>query len=142
MRKLIVLAALVTAGLAGVVPAASAAGGVPTCLIVNGGSGGHLTKSLICAELVPDGWGRAATGRYSPGDTDTMHWITETIQFQPLGQVSSTWLPMQTTTQRGRGDLTATTRPVDMAPAGAMRACTEVGTGNNTVTGQVCTSAN
>jgi hypothetical protein len=87
---------LLIAGLAavvvGVVPAAAAAPahtGVPTCLITNGGNGGHYSKAMTCVELVNQRYGSIGTGRYNPrswprpalGDGDpssTRRWATAT----------------------------------------------------------------
>jgi hypothetical protein len=76
---------LLIAGLAavvvGVVPAAAAAPahtGVPTCLITNGGNGGHYSKAMTCVELVNQRYGSIGTGRYNPGPGHGQHSVTVT----------------------------------------------------------------
>lgn len=125
MRKLIVLGALVTA-LSGLALPASASQSVSTCLISNGGGGGHFTKTLICVELLDQDGGHAGSGSYSPGDNNTVHWLTESVEFQPLGR-DAVWLPLASTRQRGAGRLTAVTRTVQLPAVGSLRACTRAG---------------
>src|SRR5205807_975845 len=73
MRKLIVLPALLSfLACLGSAPVVWATPSIPTCLISNGGSGGHFTKTLICVELLDQPRGHAGSGRYSPGDADTV----------------------------------------------------------------------
>jgi len=92
MRKLIVLGVLVTAGF-GLAPAAWAGPSIPTCLIANGGGGGHFTKSVICVELVNLVSGRAGSGSYSSGD-DASHWLAETVEFRVSGHAWVPWRPL------------------------------------------------
>ncbi|HEX4704185.1 MAG TPA: hypothetical protein VH352_18805 [Pseudonocardiaceae bacterium] len=136
MRKMIVLGVLV-AVVCGLVPAAWAGSSIPTCLISNGGSGGRFTKSVICVELIDRGDGQAGSGSYAPGD-NTPHWLTVTVEYQPLGRPSSVWLPLATTIKRGSGQLRATTRPVRLPSPGVLRACTRAGTGTGTMIRQLC----
>jgi hypothetical protein len=150
MRKLIVLGALLTAlfglalpslpGIAGIpgLPA-SASQSVPTCLISNGGGGGHFTKTLICVELLDQGDGHAGSGSYSPGDNSTVHRLTESVEFQPLGR-GSVWLPLASTRQQGAGRLTAVTRTVELPAPGYLRACTRTSTDTNSQLSQLCSN--
>jgi hypothetical protein len=138
MRKLIVLGVLVTA-VFGLPPAAWAAPSVPTCLISNGGSGGHFTKSLICVELVNLVSGRAGSGSYSASGDSTPHWLTETVEFRAFGRA---WVPLATAAARGSGTLRATTRMVRLSAPGALRACTRVGTGTSAVEHELCSTPN
>jgi hypothetical protein len=139
MRKPIVLGALVAA-LFAAVPTASASPSIPTCLISNGGSGGHFTKTLICVELVESAHGHAGSGSYAPGDTTTEHWLTESVEFRPLGRDSALWLPLATADAHGTGKLTAVTRTVLLRAPGALRACTRAGTGPDAVTSTLCSN--
>ncbi|HEX4722567.1 MAG TPA: hypothetical protein VH333_08640 [Pseudonocardiaceae bacterium] len=139
MRKPIVLGALVAA-LFAVTPTASASPSIPTCLISNGGSGGHFSKTLICVELVQSDHGHTGSGSYSPGDANTEHWLTESVEFRPLGPGSSVWLPLATASAHGIGRLTAVTAPVRLPAPGALRACTQVGTGVHTQVGELCSN--
>jgi hypothetical protein len=134
MRKWILFGALVAAlfgalvtALFGVVVPASASPSVPMCLISNGGSGGRFTKTLLCVELLDRGEGHAGSGSYSPGDGNTVHWLTESVEFQPLGR-DSVWLPLASARQHGTGRLAAVTRTVSLPAPGALRACTRAGT--------------
>jgi len=138
MRKLIVLGALVTA-LLGLVLPASASQSVPTCLISNGGGGGHFTKTLICVELLDQDGGHAGSGSYSPGDNNTVHWLTESVEFQPLGR-DSVWLPLASTRRRGAGRLTAVTKTVALPAPGHLRACTRTSTDTNSQLSQLCSN--
>jgi hypothetical protein len=131
MRKPIVLGALVVACLAVPSTAATAApptgGSAPTCLIINGGAGGRLAKAVECVQLGADGTG---TGRYSPGGGDE-HWLTVSVEYEPVAGTSVAWVPMTTRTVHGVGALTATTdEPAATTSAiGALRACLQVGPG-------------
>jgi hypothetical protein len=138
MRKLIVVAVLMTA-VCGLAPAAWAGSSVPTCLIANGGSGGRFTKSVICVELVNRVSGSAGSGSYSSSGDDRPHWLTETVEFRPLGRV---WVPLASATARGTGVLRATTRMVRLPVPGALRACTRVGTGTSVVEHELCSTPN
>ncbi|HEX9339347.1 MAG TPA: hypothetical protein VF892_25820, partial [Pseudonocardiaceae bacterium] len=103
MRKLIVLPALLSfLACLGSAPVVWATPSIPTCLISNGGAGGHFTKTLICVELLDQPLGHTGSGRYSPGDADTVHWLTETVEFRPPG--SSVWVPLATAGIRGTGE--------------------------------------
>jgi hypothetical protein len=133
MRKSIVLG-VVVATVCSFAPAAWAGQSVPTCLIANGGSVGRFTKSLICVELLDQGIGHAGSGSYSAGD-NTTHWLTETVEFQSPDR---SWLPLTSASERGSGQLHATTRTVLLPAPGALRACTQVGTGMDTITGTLC----
>jgi hypothetical protein len=137
MRKLIVLGVLVTA-VFGLASAAWAAPSIPTCLIANGGGGGHFTKSVICVELVNLVSGRAGSGSYSSGD-DATHWLTVTVEFRAFGHA---WVPVASATARGAGPLRATTRMVRMSVPGALRACTRVGTNTSTNVRELCSTPN
>jgi hypothetical protein len=137
MRKLIVLGVLVTA-VFGLAPAAWAGPSVPTCLIANGGGGGHFTKSVICVELVNLVSGRAGSGSYSSGD-DTPHWLTETVEFRAFDHA---WVPVATATARGTGPLRATTRMVRLSTPGALRACTRVGIDASRAVRELCSTPN
>lgn len=138
MRKPIVLGALVAA-LFAVAPTASASPSIPTCLISNGGSGGHFSKTLICVELVQSDHGHAGSGSYSSGD-NTEHWLTESVEFRPLGPGSSVWLPLATASAHGTGELKAVTRTVLLPAPGSLRACTRAGTGTDAVAGELCSN--
>jgi hypothetical protein len=141
MRKLILFGAVVSLiSIAPVAPAAWAAPSIPTCLIANGGSGGHFTKTLLCVELVDQPPGHAGGGSYSPGDATTTHWLTESVEFRPLGKDSAIWLPLAEASQHGTGQLKAVTRTVLLPAPGALRACTKVGTGAITQTSELCSN--
>jgi len=138
MRKLVVFGVLVTA-LFGFAPTVSASPAVPTCLIINGGSGGRFTKSLLCVELrnLVDGLG--GSGSYAPGDTTTWHWLTESVEYRPIGVNTPVWLPLAAVTQMGTGKLEASTRPVRMPAPGVLRACTRVGDASTASARELCT---
>lgn len=138
MRKLVVFGVVVTA-LLGFASTASASRAVPTCLIINGGSGGHFTKSLICVELRDIVDGRVGDGSYAPGDTTTWHWLTESVEYRPMGTNGPAWLPLAAVTTTGTGKLAATTHPVRMPAPGVLRACTRVGDDTNVATRELCT---
>jgi hypothetical protein len=125
MRKTMILAAATVAGLFGLATFAQATParpGVPTCLIANGGSGGHFTKTLTCVELVVDGAGDTGSGRYAAPAGGDRHTLLVTVDYQRLGH----WLPMAWASARGTGDLAASTRAVRAPWGAATRACVTV----------------
>jgi hypothetical protein len=163
MRKPIVLGALVVACLAVPVTAATAdphataatadppataaqptGGSTPTCLITNGGAGGRLAKAVECVQLGADGTG---TGRYSPGGDDEEHWLTVSVESEPVDGTSVAWVPMATRTVHGVGALTATAdQPAATATpsaTAALRACMQVGSGTTPTptVGHICSEA-
>lgn len=139
MRKSIVLGVLLTV-FAASAPVAAAAQSVPMCLIINGGSGGGFTKSLLCVELRDIVDGRVGSGSYAPGDTTTWHWLTESVEYRPLGSDVAPWVPLAAATQTGPGKLSAGTRPVRMPAPGALRACTRVGDHTTAKPRELCTN--
>jgi hypothetical protein len=145
MRKNIMLAAGVVAGLAafvGFVPAASAAPGIPTCLILNGGHGETFTKSVLCVELRNVVDGDVGDGRYLPG-TSGPHWLSVTLEYQPIvstDHVPPDWAPIAASTVDGTGKLEITTRMVRMHFPGRLRACAHAGAPDSVVVQQVCAS--
>jgi hypothetical protein len=140
MRKSILLGALVVVGLACLAPNASAretagqgvptdppaATPTPTCLIRGSDENGRFTKSVECVVLGADGVG---TGRYSPGGATGEHWMTVSLQYLPTNATSVAWLPLDSVTQHGTGDLTATTKPAAATAVGTVRACLQSGDG-------------
>ena len=138
MRKLLVFGVLITA-LCGFAPLAAASPAVPLCLIINGGSGGHFTKSLLCVELRNVVDGRIGSGSYAPADSTTWHWLTESVEYRPMGLKSVPWVPLAAVTETGTGKLTANTRLVRMPAPGALRACTRVGDDTGAAPRELCT---
>ncbi|HEX3649059.1 MAG TPA: hypothetical protein VHV49_11570 [Pseudonocardiaceae bacterium] len=126
MRRTIAIAALVLAGLFGLASLAQAAPArpdLPTCLIANGGGGGHYTKALTCVELVADRHGDVGTGRYTAVPGSGPHALTVTVEYRlPRGL----WVRLASATDRGRGELSAATRPVRVPRFGVTRACVSV----------------
>lgn len=148
MRKTIALAVLLVCALAasaGFVPAADAAQArpaVPTCLISSGGSDGHFTHALTCVQVVESRWGRAGSGRYSPGDPGA-HALTVSLEYKRPGFGPGRWLPLVSATDYGAGNLSATTRPVQEPRDVQIRACVtvaEVGHGHGHDGGPLCTA--
>jgi hypothetical protein len=121
MRRTIMIVVAAVACLAVAAPLAQAAPvrpDVPTCLIANGGGGGHYTKTLLCVELA----GAAGSGRYATAPGSGPHVLTATVQYQRPGG----WITLATATTVGWGDLSATTRPVHAPGQGGLRACVAV----------------
>lgn len=145
MRK--TLASLLATGLAFVGVAAlaapaAAAQATPTCLISNGSSGGVFTKTVVCAELRPKagrvGGGRVGYGRFAPGEGLVPTTITVSVQFRAVGEPLDRWVPIAQATRHGLGAVEATTSPVWLPAAGALRACTSAQVDGAPRLSQVC----
>lgn len=114
---------------------AAAEPALPTCLIANGGGGGHFTQTLTCVELLTSGRAHAASGRYS-GDAG-QHTLTVSLEYQRF----NVWLPAASVTTHGPGQLTAMTKPVPGPPGVRVRACVTVAGAGHVHDGPLCTSA-
>jgi hypothetical protein len=149
MRTTTRFGVLLLAGLAsvvvGVVPAIAATPaqpGVPTCLITNGGNGGHYSKAMTCVELVSQRYGSVGTGRYNPGPGYGQHSVTVTLEYQKAGyghHDNATWVSLTSATKRGNGNLTVMTRPTKAPRSAQLRACVAVDSSVHHQGSQVCT---
>ena len=129
----LIIIAAVACGLA--TPAA-AEPAIPTCLISNGGAGGHLTKTVTCVELLASGRSHAGSGRYTPGDQG-QHTLTVIVEYQRL----RLWVPVTSATSHGTGPLAVLTRSVPASPDGFWRACVMASGAGHVPGGTLCTSA-
>ena len=127
MRKLVLIGAMLLAGLAGsiaVVPTATAAPGrdVPTCLLSNGGNRHGYTKTVTCAEVLHQRYEVAGAGRYSGGG---FHILTVTLQERYDRDGYAGWVPVAAASAHGFGTLTVVTHGV-RAHRAELRACSTV----------------
>jgi hypothetical protein len=146
MRKNLGLVAALAATMvcfAGFVPSAAAAGGQPTCLIMNGGNGETFSKSVLCAQLRNVVSGLVGYGHYLPGNAESHH-LEVTVEFQSAAgadRVPPEWAVVAKSTVDGSGGVEATTTMVRMHDAGTLRACARVLRKDGAVAHQLCVTA-
>lgn len=111
---------------------------VPTCLIVNGGGQGGMTKSTACAE-VEQSTGSVAYGSYRGPSPTAAVIATATLQASENPSTPTVFTTLSTATSAGVGQVSATTAPRHATPGWVLRACVTAGVRNVQPAANVCT---
>ena len=140
---------MVAGGLIGLAPSSVAApvpmsqpataSGPQTCLIINGGANGMMTKATACAQVQRTG-GSTAYGSYLAPSLTAPVTATVTLQANTNHATPTVFVTLATKTSTGIGHITTTTVPRPVASGWVLRACVSAGVRGAGHPAQVCTA--
>ena len=117
--------------------------GPQTCLIINGGIGGTVTKARECAQIqVPARGSGVAYGSYVSPSSLASVTMTTTLQANVNPATPAVFVLLATKTANGLGTVSTTTAPVHVLIQWSLRSCVAAGIAGNNMLVPVCTGVN